>query len=207
MDRDSMGELETLQRPTQSNKSSAKSPLRETFVEVHAKQVTLRLLANWPNDKALTNEQLRQIREAEYVEAFRGKIVSEVFDAVGRAIRGATHGAPSISDITGHLPKPTEARPSDRYSHRPWYDYSGIPKTALDAPDHPIYGCARRLMRQGCAPEYIMFRERERAIMQETVAKMDAMSPETYRRLHGGYSPDFKSNAKLARAVVAGLEG
>ena len=167
-----------------------------TFSSPDAWDLLGRLSAQWAY---LGEEGRGETLVQEFIAQFDGYDPLKVQEAATRAIGKCTTQAPTVGAIKAELrtPTDTETRPSDRHGYRPWHNYDHIPEDIQNGSDS-ILGCARRLMRQGCAPEYIPFREKERALMRETVARMNAMSPETYAQLHGGFT-DRKS---VSRAVA-----
>jgi hypothetical protein len=167
MDQDSMGRFAPPLPRKQWTKSSEKSPTSEAgtdpFTEIQAKQITMRLLAQWPNDKALTSESLRKIKEAEYLENFGGMDAARVLKAVGSAIRNATHGCPSIANIWKEIQDAREAAAHDtsKFSRSQYV---------------PPHG-------HGPHPDYTDWAARDRSLTREAARVVDAMTPERRRQL------------------------
>ena len=157
-----------------------------TFTKADAYALVGRLAASWGY---LTNEPGREdILAQEYLAQFDGYDPAKVHQAVTNAIGKARGEPPSAGEIKAELKALVQPlRASDRHGYRPWYDYSVLPDHIRNAPDHPLFGSARKLMSQGCSPDYILWREKDRALMCETVAKINAMSPERYAELRGGF--------------------
>lgn len=85
---------------------------------------------------------------------------------------------PMPGDLREYVKKimPEPERPA-RHAHDVVYDYSKLPPHVIE------HRSARRLAAMGCSPEYIEWHFRDRALTREAKAKVDAMSPETLRRL------------------------
>lgn len=179
------------QKPAPLARSKNDDP---TFGRPDAYALVKRLASTW---NYLAEEGRAETLVKEFVAQFDGYDPALVDDAATRAIGKSGKNFPTAGEIKAELrgivslaSGPQQA--ATAYGYRPWHNYDQIPDEVQSGPDS-ILGNARRLMRQGCAPEYILFREKERALMRETVARMNAMSTEHYNKLYGGFADKFKT--------------
>lgn len=202
MDRDSMGPSPNPLLPVSSGKLKPLARSKNddpTFSKPDAYALVGRLAAQW---RYLGEPGREDTLAQEYLAQFDGYDPMMVQDAVTRAIGKCGENHPTVGQIKDelkailNLAKPAPKEATD-YRYKPQYDYSELPREILNAPMSAL-GCASNLMRQGCHPDYIRFRERERALMRETKARIASMPVERFAELQGGFAPRLNEERKAA---------
>lgn len=158
-----------------------------TFTKADAYAMVGRLTRLWPFLCAEEGSDDDLARE--YIAQFDGYDPIRVQDAVTKAIAKATKRAPTPGEIKEELRATTPAAPvSGREYRSPRPDYSQLPERIKSQE------WAQRLMRLWVSPDYILARERDKALTAEAFANAKSL-PE-----------DDVCFGKRVRAVVAGLE-
>lgn len=141
------------------------------------------------------DDQAAEDLAAEYEKQFAGLPTIEVDRAVTKALAQATTStAPTPGKIHEQLHRP-EVRPSERHGYRPTYDYSTLPARIQNQ------DWARKLIKMGCDPQFIIWREQDRALTAEAIAKMKSWSDDKIAMHEASLAALNQSRAAKSRAA------